>query len=212
MNELLIIKAHPTIKLSMLICVAFLLSACAGNKIVSMESSVEQLQDLNDYDRDGVIETRERCADTVLGAAIDNYGCGTQTSNVEPLKLDIKFAHNTYTIPASGFPKIQQLAAYLEKNAELKVVIEGHTSKVGSTQFNQILSSKRAQAVESILVNDFNIEPERVSSIGYGFERLVDIADTEAAHAANRRIMVELSQSVNIDDMIWTIYTVDQVQ
>lgn len=212
MNKLSIINAQQSMKLALFICGALLLSACAGSNIVKMESSVEQLQDLNDKDRDGVIETREKCAGTVLGASIDNYGCGTQTSFVDPLKLDIKFAHNTYSIPASGFPKIQQLATYLSKNTELKVVIEGHTSKVGTAEFNQILSSKRAQAVKSVLVNEFNIDPERVSSVGYGFERLEDSADTEAAHATNRRIMAELSHAVNIDEMIWTIYTVDQAQ
>lgn len=212
MNELATFKAPAVAKLPLFVCGAFLLSACAGKKMVDMESSVKQLQDLNDLDRDGVIESREKCANTMLGASIDNYGCGTQTSHVDPLKLDIKFAHNTYTIPASGFPKIQQLAVYLEKNKGLNVVIEGHTSKVGSAQFNQVLSSKRALAVKSVLVNDFNIDPERVSSVGYGFERLEDNADTEAAHATNRRIMVELSHAVDIDEMKWTIYSVDQAK
>jgi outer membrane protein OmpA-like peptidoglycan-associated protein len=212
MNKFLKCNAQATIKLLVLISGTFLLSACAGNNIVKMESSVEQLQDLKDLDRDGVIESREKCGGTALGASIDNYGCPRQTTYVDPLKLDIKFAHNTYSIPASGFPKIQKLASYLQRNSELKVVIEGHTSKVGTAAFNQVLSSKRAQAVKSVLVNEFKIDPQRVSSVGYGFERLENSADTEAAHATNRRIMAELSHAVNIDEMIWTIYTVDQAE
>jgi OOP family OmpA-OmpF porin len=66
--------------------------------------------------------------------------------------------------------------------------------------------------VVSVLVNDFNIATERVLSIGYGSERLADLADTEKAHANNRRIMADLSKTVSLDDMMWTIYTVDQVQ
>ena len=212
MNKLLLIKASSTIKLSGLICGAMLLSACAGVKIVNLESSVEQLKDLHDYDRDGVIEAREKCADTVLGASIDNYGCGVQTSYIRPFKVDIKFAHNSYIIPTSALPQIQQLSTLLEENKELQALIEGHTSKVGSESLNQILSSNRAKAVVSVLVNDFNIAAERVSAIGYGFERLADFDDSEVAHATNRRIMVELSETVSVDDMSWTIYTVDQVQ
>ena len=212
MNKSQLIKAYPRIKLSVLICGTILLNACASNSIVSLESTVEQLKDLNDYDRDGVIEAREKCADTVLGATIDNYGCGAQTTLVKPLKVDIKFAHNSYAVTASALPKIQQLATFLERNTELEVIIEGHTSKVGSSELNQILSSNRAKAVVSVLVNDFNIAIERVSSIGYGFERLADSSDTETAHAINRRIMAELSKTVSVDEMIWTIYTVDQIQ
>jgi OOP family OmpA-OmpF porin len=196
----------------LLFCGAVFLSACAGNSIVKMESSVEQLKNLNDYDRDGVIEAREKCADTVLGATIDNYGCGTQTIYVDPLKVDIKFANNSYSILPSAFSKIQALAKALEQKPELKILIEGHTSKVGSAQLNQTLSNNRAKAVLSALTNDLNIVAERVSFKGYGFERLIDFGDTEEAHATNRRIMVELSQTVSVDDMIWTIYTVDEVK
>lgn len=196
----------------MLICSGALLSACAGTNIVSLESSVKQLKDLRDHDRDGVIEAREKCDNTVLGASIDNYGCGTRKTLIEPLKVDVKFAHNSYEIPSSAYSQIQRLADFLNKNAELQVLIEGHTSKVGSVELNQRLSKNRAKAVENVLVENFNIATERVSSVGYGFERLADPADTEVAHSTNRRIMAELSHTVSVDDMIWTIYTVDQTQ
>ena len=212
MNKLQLIKILPVKKLSLFLCGAILLNACVANNTVKMESSVEQLNDLNDYDRDGVIEAREECADTVLGASIDNVGCGTQTNYIEPFKVDIKFANNSYSIPVSQFFKVQELAKVLEKMPELKILIEGHTSEIGETQMNQILSEKRAKALVLTLVNDFNIAAERISSIGYGFERRTDFADTEAAHATNRRIVAELNQTISVNDMIWTIYTVDEVQ
>jgi outer membrane protein OmpA-like peptidoglycan-associated protein len=212
MNKFLLIKALPIIKLSLLLCGTILLNACAGNDIVKMESSVEQLNDLHDYDRDGVIEAREKCADTVLGATIDNNGCGTQRTYIEPLTVDIKFANNSYSIPTSAFLKIQELAKFMEQRPELRVLIEGHTSTTGTAELNQTLSDKRAKAVVLVLVNDFNIATERVSSIGYGFDRLANSADTAEAHATNRRIMAELSETVSVDDMMWTIYTVDEAQ
>ena len=160
MNRLYLTKALLIKKLSLLSCGAVFLSACAGNSIVKMRSSVEQLKDLNDYDRDGVVEAREKCADTVLSATTDNYGCGTQTTYVEPLKVDIKFANNSYSIPPSAFYKIQELARVLKQEPELKILIEGHTSKVGSAQLNQTLSDNRANAVLSALTNDLNIAAE----------------------------------------------------
>ncbi|MGK0411307.1 MAG: outer membrane protein OmpA-like peptidoglycan-associated protein [Shewanella psychromarinicola] len=203
-NKTITVKRAFGIGLTML-----LITACAGKPLQVMEAQVEQLKNLQDYDSDGVIEAREKCADTVLGATINNVGCGTQTTYVEPLNVDIKFANNSYSIPPSAISEIQSLAKFLEKRPELRVIIEGHTSKVGAAELNKILSAERAKSVASLLVNDFNITPERVSSIGYGFEKLADFADNEEAHATNRRILAEFNETVIVDDMKWTIYTVD---
>jgi OOP family OmpA-OmpF porin len=203
-NKTISVKRAFEIGLSML-----LITACAGKPLQFMEAQVEQLKNLQDYDNDGVIEAREKCADTVLGATIDNVGCGTQNNYVESLNIDIKFTNNSYSIPPSAISEIQALAQFLEQRPELRVIVRGHTSKVGTAELNQALSVERAKSVESVLVNNFNIAPERVSTIGYGFERLAKFADTEVAHATNRRILVELSETVIVDDMKWTIYTVD---
>ena len=203
-NKTIAIKKTFGIGLTML-----LITACAGEPLQVMEAQVEQLKNLQDYDNDGVIEAREKCADTVLGATIDNVGCGTQTSYVEPLKVDIKFANNSYSIPPSAISEIQALARFLEQRPELRVIIKGHTSKVGAAELNQTLSIERAESVVSVLVNDFNIATERVSSIGYGFDRLANSADTTAAHANNRRVTARLSATVSVDNMKWTIYTLD---
>ncbi|MEP1448640.1 MAG: OmpA family protein [Paraglaciecola sp.] len=212
MNQTQVFEVSAVTKLSLVLCGALLFAGCANNNIVKLEPSVKQLQDLNDYDRDGVIEARDKCDNTVLGAIIDNYGCGAQSTHIVPLKVDIKFAHDSYILPNSAFPKIQQVAEILSQEQDLKVLIEGHTSKIGSAEHNQILSENRAKAVESVLVKDYKISPERVSSIGYSYERLADTRDTEKAHETNRRIVAELSKTVSEDEMRWTIYTVDQVQ
>lgn len=212
MTKVDIMKGFPIIKLFALMCGAVLLSACAGKNVVHLESSVVQLKDLNDFDSDGVIEARERCADTTLGAIIDNYGCGTQSTHVQSVDLDIKFENDSYLIESEDLPIIQTLASFLETHPGLRVHIEGHTSKTGSAELNQILSENRAKAATTILINQYNISRERVSSTGYGFSRLVDTANTETAHAANRRIMASLSQTISVDDMKWTIYTEDELK
>jgi OOP family OmpA-OmpF porin len=203
-NKTITVKRAFGIGLTML-----LITACAGKPLQVMEAQVKQLKNLQDYDSDGVIEAREKCADTVLGATINNDGCGTQTTYVEPLNVDIKFANNSYNIPPSAISEIQALATFIEQRPELRVIIEGHTSKVGSAELNKTLSVERAKSVASVLVNDFNITTERISSIGYGFEKLADFADNEKAHATNRRILAEFNETVTVDDMKWTIYTVD---
>jgi len=187
-----------------------LISACAGNRIVNNDTPVEQLHNLNDYDSDGVIKAREKCDDTVLGAAIDNYGCGNQITKMEPFKINVKFANDSFAIPDAAYGKIKELADFLKENEKIEVVIEGHTSKVGKVAHNQTLSEQRAKAVVLVLIHDFKIAEERLNYVGYGFQRLESEAQTDEAHAANRRIMAELTHTEHLDEMEWTIYSVDQ--
>lgn len=187
-----------------------LLSACAGKNIVKLDNPTEQLQNLADYDKDGVIEAREKCADTMLGALIDNYGCGTKTSRTHPFEVNIKFENNSFVIPSLAYEKINKLANILEKNEEIKIIVEGHTSKTGLKEVNQKLSEQRAQAVVSMLKNDFKIAEERLDYIGYGFQRLEDKGNTREAHATNRRVIAELTHTEYFDEMEWTIYSVEK--
>ncbi len=172
------------------------------------EDTVIQMQNLDDYDHDGVIEARDKCEGTVLGASINNAGCGSQTSSIEPLKINLKFANNSHSLSSSADDQVKVLARFLEQHPTLKVHIEGHTSKVGGITLNQQLSVNRANAVATILVNDYKIPAERVSAAGYGFDKLEVEGDTDEVHATNRRVMAELTGVKYVDDMKWTIYTV----
>jgi len=163
-------------------------------------------------DRDGVIEARENCDDTLLGSTIDNVGCGKNMPVNQSMQLDIKFENNSAVIPAGGYSQIQNVANFLGQYPNTEVIIEGHTSKVGSAELNQKLSEQRAAALAAALVNEFNIEQVRVSTVGYGFSRPKDNSESDEAHAINRRIVAELSGDRQVSDMIWTIYTVDQTE
>lgn len=193
-----------------IIMTTLLLSACADTRVVTLENSVEQQFNLVDDDSDGVIQAREKCNGTTMGASVDNDGCGTKISTIKPLQINIKFERNSSEIPAAAYAEISKLADILGKNSAINVLIEGHTSKIGTTALNKTLSNARAEAVALVLENDFAINKSRISTIGYGFERLEAMGDTEQDHAVNRRIMAEISNIENIDELKWTIYTVDQ--
>jgi outer membrane protein OmpA-like peptidoglycan-associated protein len=76
------------------------------------------------------------------------------------------------------------------------VVIEGHTDSAGSEEYNQGLSERRANAVRDDLVNEHDIDADRVSTVGYGESRPVDTNNTEAGRANNRRIEAVISVEV----------------
>tara|TARA_R110000737_G_scaffold22022_2_gene40626 strand:+ start:3761 stop:4399 length:639 start_codon:yes stop_codon:yes gene_type:complete len=210
MNKLSFVKINTRSKYLLVACTVLFFTACAETRVITLEESVQQQYNLTDYDSDGVISAREKCPETRIGASIDNYGCGSKIAQIKPFKIAINFANNSYELPMHAHDEVSKLAEFLKNYPEVNIIIEGHSSNVGTAKLNQALSNERAKAIALMLVNDFKISENRVSSIGYGFERLKDKGDSEQAHAVNRRIMAEVSHTEHIDELKWTIYTVDQ--
>jgi outer membrane protein OmpA-like peptidoglycan-associated protein len=67
-------------------------------------------------------------------------------------------------------------------------VIEGHTDEVGSRRYNQGLSERRAAAVREYLMTSGGVQGSRLSTVGYGEDRLLDPANPESG--TNRRVRV----------------------
>ncbi|CAM2895004.1 OmpA family protein [Moritella viscosa] len=189
---------------------SFLLMACTTPIVDMADNTQIQLQDLSDADNDGVITSREKCPASFAGSKVDNYGCGADIINKVRQELKVNFASNSAVVSKRYFGDIEALANFMKKHLDTEVVIEGHTSKLGSKSLNMRLSQERAQAVMNILVNNFGIATSRVSAVGYGFERILDDGNTKSAHAKNRRIVAELTSESTTKDMKWNIYSVDK--
>lgn len=194
----------------MLLLSTIILTGCA-NDIVDIEQRVVQKYNLEDLDHDGIIEAREKCADTFLGANIDNNGCSSVKRIDDSITLQIKFSNNSYDINQSDYEKIEEVSDFMNKFPGSHVTIEGHCSRQGSQKLNQVLSEKRAQAIANVLTHKYGIAAFRVSAIGYGFDKVLNENDTPEAHAENRRIVAALSGTEQSTAMKWTIYTADGI-
>lgn len=185
------------------------LAGCGATDVIDINQTVIQKHNLEDLDADGVIEAREKCADTFLGATIDNYGCSSVKRIDDSITLNINFANNSAEISQSDFAKIKEVSDFMSKFPGSHVTIEGHCSRQGSAELNQKLSEKRANAVANVLKNQYGIPAFRVAAVGYGFDKLLDESDTQEAHSKNRRIVASLSGTEQSTAMKWTIYTAD---
>ncbi|ASJ95367.1 OmpA family protein [Shewanella marisflavi] len=187
-----------------------LLGGCGSRDIVTMDNPTNQVFDLNDNDKDGVIVARERCNDTVLGATIDNYGCGKIKPINERQELKILFANDSFYIDPQYYDQVEMVATFMRQYPSTKVTIEGHCSKTGSYEHNLTLSQNRANAVTSLLSERFGIDTDRLTAIGYSYDRPVDPTHTQMAHTRNRRVIAEVTGEDTKADMKWHIYTVDE--
>lgn len=80
---------------------------------------------------------------------------------------------------------LHDLAKVMQKNPELRLRLEGHTSAEGDFDFNMRLSEARAQAAVTFLVEHEGIDATRLEAIGKGSTELKNAEDPYAAE--NRR-------------------------
>ncbi|MBJ2149126.1 OmpA family protein [Vibrio sp. IB15] len=166
----------------------------------------EQISDLQDEDKDGVVNARDACSATPPASLVDNEGCGEIIRAEEVRQLNILFAKDSYEVNPIFSDQITTIAEFLETYQSASIEIQGYASKVGSSEYNLELSKKRAHHVEDELLSN-GIDPSRVRVVGYGEDRLESEGDDATSHALNRRVT---ATAVGLSEQIveeWTIFT-----
>lgn len=117
-------------------------------------------------------------------------------SEVVRVELDVKFDFDKAVVRKESYSDIKDLANFMQQYPSTKTVVEGHTDSVGTDQYNQRLSERRAQAVRRVLVDQYGVASNRVNSVGYGESRPVADNATEAGRQINRRVEAEVEAQV----------------
>lgn len=134
-----------------------------------------------DSDGDGVLDNVDKCPGTPSGARVDARGCWTlQGVKFETDKWDVKSAY--YTL-------LDAVVDVLKRNPSLRVQVQGHTDNIGTANYNQGLSEKRAQSV-SEYIRRKGISKQRLNNVSYGLTRPVASNKTPKGRAENRRVQM----------------------
>ena len=105
---------------------------------------------------------------------------------------DVFFDTDKSQLKAGGLHSVESLATYLKAAPERKVLIEGFTDSTGAAGHNQELSSRRADAVRTALM-DMGISRDRADIHGFGEAYPVAGNETAGGRQLNRRVEVLLS-------------------
>ncbi|MBI1342050.1 MAG: OmpA family protein [Terrimonas sp.] len=100
----------------------------------------------------------------------------------------IYFNTDKADIKPESFAIIKSVADYLKENPDVHIQIIGHTDAQGEDSYNLQLSERRAEAVKQALINQFQIEETRITSLGKGESEPVDDNETINGRANNRRV------------------------
>ncbi|GIU22862.1 OmpA family protein [Shewanella schlegeliana] len=141
-----------------------------------------------DSDNDGVTDDLDQCPNTPVTYKVDANGCPIYLEVETQLDIEAKFANNSAEVEKSSYGAMTELATYLKQHPNSTVTISGYASNTGKADYNMKLSERRAAGVAEVLINEYGIAPNRVSSKGYGITRPLMEGNSAEANAANRRI------------------------
>ena len=114
----------------------------------------------------------------------------TGTDTVEYLASGVPdrvfFATNESVLTTASRETLRKQAAWLRKNSDITVVLEGHADERGTREYNLALGERRANAAKDYLMT-YGISSNRISVISYGKERPVDSGSNPLAWSKNRR-------------------------
>jgi outer membrane protein OmpA-like peptidoglycan-associated protein len=117
-------------------------------------------------------------------ANIDDYKLQTSAS--------VPFKFNKYGLTDESKQDLDKLAEQVKADKRYFIAVEGYTDSIGTQEYNEALSRKRADAVVEYLVAKHDIPIYRIHMIGLGEQRPVDEAKNRAARAKNRRVEVKV--------------------
>jgi outer membrane protein OmpA-like peptidoglycan-associated protein len=100
---------------------------------------------------------------------------------------DVLFDTGQFTLKPAAREKLARISGIILAHPGLTMQVEGHTDSVGSDEFNQTLSEKRAFAVRDYLTGQ-GINAASITARGFGKTQPVVSNDTAAGRQQNRRV------------------------
>jgi outer membrane protein OmpA-like peptidoglycan-associated protein len=126
----------------------------------------------------------------IPGATVERVGEGIQITFASGLLYDF----DSDAIRPAAAQNLQNLAVSLKKYSNTALLIVGHTDALGSTAYNQDLSTRRANSAAAYLTTQ-GVGTGRVHTSGKGELESLASNETEAGRQKNRRIEVAIFAS-----------------
>jgi outer membrane protein OmpA-like peptidoglycan-associated protein len=121
------------------------------------------------------------------GATVQRVGEGI----VVTFDSGLLFAFDSDRIEGAARHNLTNLSRSLQRHPNTEVLIVGHTDNVGSWQYNQNLSQRRAASARSFLVSQ-GVAGDRIRTEGRSFDEPIASNQTDAGRAENRRVEVAI--------------------
>jgi outer membrane protein OmpA-like peptidoglycan-associated protein len=165
---------------------------------------------LQDQDRDGVINARDNCTSTIESLKINNDGCALLENTQKNIIFSAHFNTRESDISSEDRKALDKLANDFINSKYQYLLVVGHTDDEGSNESNILLSIDRAVALASVLIQEYYIEEDQILISGLADQLPIATNDDDQGRAKNRRADAYLTNQKNLDRFKWDIWSVDQ--
>ena len=98
----------------------------------------------------------------------------------------IYFAFDSSELSSQAKNVLDSQVKYMNKHPNQSFVIEGHTDKRGTKEYNLALGERRANSAKAYLVSA-GIADSKLTVVSYGKEKPASVGDSEEVWSLNRR-------------------------
>ena len=162
------------------------LPATAGRAVADFDCWLEQQEE--NFQPDDIAG----CRDAVY-AALAELEAPVEEALPDRISLsaDVLFDFDKAEIKPEFTAEVDAAAELLLANPDVTVRIDGHTDSIGTEEYNQGLSERRAEAVAAYL-EAAGVSRDRMTVAGFGETQPVASNDTAEGRALNRRVEIDL--------------------
>jgi chemotaxis protein MotB len=170
------------------------------------EARVNELEAILKSKDQATADLKKKLQDALMG--FEGKGLTiTQKNGKVYVSMDesLLFSSGKTAVEPKGIEALKNVAKVLEQNADINILVEGHTDDVpmagkGEIKDNWDLSVIRATSVTKIILQNSKTDPKRITSAGRGEFFPLDPAKTPEARKKNRR--TELILTPKLDELL----------
>ena len=174
----------------------------AEENLNSKEKRVVELEGILAKKDSTMKALREKISAALLGFQDNGLTVSMRNGKVYiSLEERLLFASGSTVVDAKGVDAIKNITAVLEKEADVNILIEGHTDNVpiksATIKDNWDLSVLRATAIIRIITANSKVDPKRLTAAGKGEYFPIEKANTAEARKKNRRTEIILTPKLD---------------
>jgi outer membrane protein OmpA-like peptidoglycan-associated protein len=130
----------------------------------------------------------------VPAASVERVGEGIQVTFPSGLLFDF----DSSVIRSNAATNLNELAKNLSKYSDSNLMVAGHTDDVGSSDYNQSLSVRRAESAARYLTSQG--VARHIATAGLGEREPISSNNTEAGRQQNRRVEIAIYASAALQE------------
>lgn len=142
-----------------------------------------------DTDKDGVNDEEDKCPN--IPGIMGNNGCADLQPLLNEISSQLKFESGKVNLSKKIYVGVDSLVVLMQNNANIMLIISGHTDNTGTLKINEKLSIQRAMVVSNYLIKK-GIDKKRISQKGFADTRPISDNKTLKGRAQNRRVDIKV--------------------